>query len=364
MVDGDAAEVLHLERQRGRADASVLADLAPAAETRSVRWCGMLSLVSGLIVQNYSDEDQTRWDAFVANSNNGTFLFQRGYVDYHSDRFPDASLIVTDEHGAIRALLPATRRGHDLISHEGLTYGGFVTDRRMTAEIMLDLLAATTRHLRAAGITTLIYKSVPHIYHRSPAEEDLYALFLHGAELYRRDLLSVLDYGAEFAWEDRWRWRMRKAGKAVRAGFEVRTSDEYDRFWPLLTSNLEARHGVTPVHSLDEITLLAGRFPEQIQLFGAYRGDSLEAGAVTYLTETVCHAQYSASSDQAREVRGLDLVFAHIIDSFRGRARFFDFGISTEQGGHAVNQGLLAYKQRFGARAVMHDFYRLTLADE
>ena len=323
----------------------------------------MLRIVAGLIVKDYSNEDRTRWDTFVARSNNGTFLFQRDYMDYHADRYPDASLLAVDDEGAVRALLPANRRGHDLISHEGLTYGGFVTDQRMTVETMLDLFAATARHLREAGVSTLIYKSVPHIYHRSPAEEDLYALFIHGAELYRRDVLSVLSYGAEFAWEDRWRWRMRKAGKALRAGFEVRMSDDYDRFWSLLTRNLDRRHGVRPVHSVEEIALLARRFPERIQLFGAYRGGSLEAGAITYLSETVCHAQYSASSDQAREVRGLDLVFAHIIDVFRERARFFDFGISTEEEGRSVNEGLLAYKQRFGARAVAHDFYRLALAD-
>jgi hypothetical protein len=231
----------------------------------------------------------------------------------------------------------------------------------MTIGAMLDLFEVTLRHLREAGVTKLMYKSVPHIYHRSPAEEDLYALFIHGAELYRRDVLSVLNYGDEADWEDRWRWRMRKAGKARRAGFEVRMSDEYDRFWQLLMTNLKRRHGIRPVHTVEEIELLARRFPAQIQLFAAYRGDRLEAGAVTYLSETVCHAQYSAGSDQSREVRGLDLVFAHIIDAFRGRVRYFDFGVSTEQDGRSMNEGLLEYKQRFGARAVAHDFYRLEL---
>jgi hypothetical protein len=238
-----------------------------------------------------------------------------------------------------------------------------VTDERMTVETMLALFQASRRHLLEAGVTSFIYKTVPHIYHRSPAEEDLYALVSHGAELFRRDVLSVLDYGAEVDWEDRWRFRMRKAGKARRAGFEVRTTEEYDRFWPLLTRNLELRYGTRPVHTAEEIQLLARRFPERIQLFGAYRGDSLDAGAVIYLSNTVCHAQYSASSDQGREVRSLDLVFAHIINLFRGRVRYFDFGISTEQEGRRINEGLLTYKQRFGARAVVHDFYRLGLSD-
>lgn len=311
-------------------------------------------------IRSYTLEDRVAWDAFVAQSKNGTFLFQRDYMDYHADRFPDASLMAYDDDGAIRALLPATRREDELSSHGGLTYGGFVTDKRMTAEAMLGVLEASLDHLCRAGVTTLLYKAVPYIYHRSPAEEDLYALFVHGAEVRRRDVLSVLDYGAERDWRDRLRSRIRKVGTARRAGLQVRQSDEYERFWELLTANLAQRHSVRPVHTVDEIKVLAGRFPDRIQLFAAYRGTALEAGAVTYLSDTVCHAQYSANSEYGRTVRCLDLVYAHIIDAFRGRVRYFDFGISNEQDG-SLNQGLIDYKESFGARTVVHDTYRLTL---
>lgn len=315
-----------------------------------------------LIISDYSQEQRALWDAFVARSKNGTFLFQRDYMDYHADRFPDSSLMALDESGAVHALLPATRLGDELVSHAGLTYGGFVTGERMTVARMIDLFEASLGHLREAGVTALLYKTVPHIYHRSPAEEDVYALFRYGARLYRRDVLSVIDYGGGSGWEARWRYRRRKAGKAVRAGMEIRQSDEYDRFWALLESNLERRHGIRPVHTLEEIRLLARQFPEQIQLFGAYRGNVLQAGAVIYRSSTVCHAQYSASSVEGREVRALDLVFACLIDTFRDRVRYFDFGTSNEQDGRLLNTGLVDYKERFGARAVVHDFYRLTVS--
>jgi len=318
--------------------------------------------VGDLMIKGYSGEYKAKWNEFVVASKNGTFLFERDYMDYHADRFPDASLIAVDAEGAVIALLPATRRDDQLVSHAGLTYGGFVTNKRMTLELMLTLFDKSLRYLQEAGVTTLVYKPVPHIYHRSPAEEDLYALFLRGAQVYRRDVLSVLDYRAAADWKDRWRWRMRKAGKARRAGFEVRKTDDWDRFWSLLTSNLKERHGVGPVHSLEEIQTLAGRFPGQIELFGMCRGGEVDAGAVTYVTDNVCHAQYSASSERGRELRALDFVFAHIIDAFQDQVRYFDFGISNDHDG-VLNEGLLAYKQRFGARAIVQDFYRLTLRD-
>src|SRR5438270_7744382 len=136
--------------------------------------------VGRLTIRDYTNEHRGLWDAFVARSKNGTFLFQRDYMDYHADRFPDASLLAIDDEGTVRALLPATRRGHEIVSHEGLTYGGFVIDARMTVETMLEVFEATLSHLREAGIARLLYKAVPHIYHRSPSEEDLYALYHYG----------------------------------------------------------------------------------------------------------------------------------------------------------------------------------------
>lgn len=48
------------------------------------------------------------WNGFVARSKNGTFLFDRRYMDYHSDRFEDYSLMFYRE-GRLYALMPANR---------------------------------------------------------------------------------------------------------------------------------------------------------------------------------------------------------------------------------------------------------------
>ena len=155
-----------------------------------------------------------------------------------------------DNDGVVRALLPATRRGDALISHAGLTFGGFLTDEWMTVRTMVEVFDASLSHLRNAGVETLLYKTVPHIYHRVPAEEDAYALFLNDAQLYRRDVLSVMgDYAAAVRWEAR---RRRGQKKAEHAGIEIRENREYSHFWPVLAANFERRYGVQPVHSLEE----------------------------------------------------------------------------------------------------------------
>jgi hypothetical protein len=310
-------------------------------------------------LERYAARDRDRWNEFVRSSRNGTFLFDRNYMDYHADRFTDHSMLACDDSGRLLALLPANEAGNQLVSHGGLTYGGFVVDDRMTASSMLELFDAASEAMRGDGFATLVYKSIPHIYHRAPAEEDQYALFRAGARLVRRDHLAVIDYRAPLARQER---RQRSIRKAAKLGLVVRESDDLGAYWEILSANLLSKYGVKPVHTLEEMVLLRSRFPQRIRLFAAFDGDAMRAGVVVYVSDFVCHAQYIGASDLGREQGALDAIFDHLIDAFAGVTRYFDFGTSTERDGMFLNAGLADFKEGFGARAVVHDHYEVDLA--
>ena len=44
-----------------------------------------------IAVRPYTPDEAECWNELVAQSRNGTFLFDRRYMDYHSDRFADHS---------------------------------------------------------------------------------------------------------------------------------------------------------------------------------------------------------------------------------------------------------------------------------
>ena len=125
-----------------------------------------------IAVRPYTPNDAERWNELVAQSRNGTFLFDRRYMDYHSDRFADHSLLFS-ERGKTVALLPANRCGDTLHSHQGLTYGGLVMSQGVTTAKACEIFTELNKYLCAEGIKKVVYKAVPHIYHRYPAEEDL-----------------------------------------------------------------------------------------------------------------------------------------------------------------------------------------------
>ncbi|SEK02190.1 GNAT family N-acetyltransferase [Paraburkholderia diazotrophica] len=309
-------------------------------------------------VTRYTKADAEQWDAFVRASKNGTFLLQRAYMDYHSDRFADHSLIFHDDKGHPVALLPANERDGVLQSHGGLTYGGIICDESMTTPRMLEVFDVLLEHLRTNGLNRLLYKTIPYIYHLNPAEEDRYALFRADARLYRRDVLSVICQDRRLPFQKR---RARKVSQAQKLGLVIEASEDLEAFWAILEANLAAVHGVRPVHSVEEMRLLNSRFPDQIRLHVCKENGGIVAGVVVFNATRVAHVQYISSSERGREIGALDLLFATLIERDYADQAYFDFGISNEQEGKVMNVGLIEQKEGFGARAVTHDYYELSV---
>jgi hypothetical protein len=315
----------------------------------------------GLAVERYSPERKAAWDCLVRSGKNATFLFERDYADYHSDRFKDHSLMVWRASELLAVLPASVRNPGTLVSHEGLTYGGFVFKRDVSLHGAIDVMHAALGALHAVGVSSLIYKRIPRIYNTLPDDEVDYGLFLLGAQLFRRDI------GLVIAQQDRLPFRRGKKGqinKGKRAGIRVAEDTAFAPYWyEVLTPRLMSRYGVKPVHSLAEIELLASRFPKNIRQFSAYIDNQIAAGITIYETPTVAHVQYSAIRPEGELHAALDVLLEWLIQDVYNGKRYFDFGICNEDEGRKLNHGLLQSKEGFGARGCAHDFYAIRTAD-
>ena len=316
------------------------------------------SNMSSMQVVHYEPGRKSEWDTFIARAKNGIFLFYRDYLAYHADRFPDASLMFYGEDERLVGLLPATIRDTTLSSHAGLTFGGVVSDNAMKASVMLEIFDAMRANLIERGLTHAVYKAVPHIYHRLPAEEDLYALYRHDARIVRRDISSAILLKNRLPFSKGRKWAIKQGQKN---GLEIRKSEDFKSFMAIEEEVLEVKHNLRPVHSAEEMQMLAGRFPDNIKLFGAYSDNTMLAGVVVYESDTVAHAQYIAANDEGKQKGALDLLLDYLINDYYQNKNYFDFGISTEDDGRYLNSGLIENKQGFGARAIVHDFYEIDL---
>lgn len=303
-------------------------------------------------------------DAFVANAPMATFLHTRRFLSHHGERFRDQSLALMGEGDRLVGLFPAAADPFDpgcVVSHPGSTYGGVVHDGRLRGERMIEALEAIGRHYAAAGFERLRYKAVPHIYHRIPSGDDLYALFRLGARRYRCDLSSAIDLDSRGTPSER---RRRSLKKALKAGVEVKRGVELIApLWRVLEDNLAREFGATPLHSEDEMTRLHALFPDEIEFAAAELDGELVAGAVFFVTARVMRAQYIAASPEGYQVSALDSLFESCIADAKARGlRWFDFGTSNEKEGRVLNEGLYQFKSEFGGGGVAHESYELELA--
>lgn len=305
-------------------------------------------------IRKYDIADRQEWDSFIGKSKNGTFLFKRGYMEYHNDRFEDYSLLVYDNK-KLRAVLPANVKDDILQSHGGLTYGGLISDGCMTTETAMEVFSEINKYLLEQGIEKVVYKPTPWIYHTLPAEEDLYAIIqVCGAKLISREISSTvyLPNRPKFS-----QLRRRCVNKARRNGIIVRESNDIATFWNILNANLEGRYGVSPVHTEKELSLLTSRFPDSIKLFMAYDGEEALGGTLVFVMNDIVHTQYIAASPKGKTVGALDIVFDELINEEFSNYRFLDFGKSTEQHGIWLNKNLIHQKEGFGGRGVCYDVY-------
>ena len=111
-------------------------------------------------IVRYSEERKSEWNDFVERSKNGTFLIDRNYMDYHSDRFADFSLMFYLK-GKLYAVLPANVKDNTVYSHQGLTYGGLIMGEDAKAANTCVLFAGLNDYMHRQGISRVVYKAIP-----------------------------------------------------------------------------------------------------------------------------------------------------------------------------------------------------------
>jgi len=315
---------------------------------------------SELSVKRYCKSMEKDWDNFVRLAKNSLFMFQRNYMDYHSDRFEDYSMMFY-RNGKLVAVMPANIKQNTVYSHGGLTYGGLIVGNDIRQNVVNDVIGTLIQYLRENHIKNIYYKIIPYIYHKQPSEEDKYALFQHGARLSEVAAATVINLNNPLKMSH---GRIENINKATRNKVNIKecfAKKDFDNYIELLNKVLETRHGVNAVHTSDEMFLLYERFPQNIHLICAFQYDTMIAGAIVYEYEEIIHTQYLAADEIARKNGGLDLVIAYLIRKYQGHKKWLDFGISTEDGGRYLNEGLIAQKEGFGGRTVVCELWELEI---
>ena len=309
-------------------------------------------------VLRFHKSDKKQWDELIDDSRNGTFLLKRSYMDYHSSRFNDFSLMIFDGKNNLQAVFPANKKSNTVITHEGLSYGGLVVSRKLKYDDVKECFKVILNYYNENNIEEIIYKAIPAFYHKKLFNDDIYILRHLEAVNFRTDMGWVIDNRNENKVQSR---RKRTIKKAAQLELEiVNDENSLEPFWnEILIPNLKERFNVSPVHSLEEIVHLKSCNTSNIEQFLVKTENEVVAGATIFIYKNGVHAQYLSANMLGKKYGALDYLINYLINEKYNSKTFFSFGIVNEQQGKIINKGLMEWKESFGAIIYPNYFFTL-----
>lgn len=308
-------------------------------------------------IKRYNPTQKYEWDNFMQESKNGLFFFERDFMDYHSDRFKDHSLMIYSK-STLLAVFPANENENIIYSHQGLTFGSLLLSKKAKTKHILIIFEEVKKYYTEFGFSKIIYKSIPYIFHKYPSQEDLYVLYRNNAQIVKREISSVIKLKNKIEYTPA---QKRQAQKLSKTTAQIVEEKDFSNFWKLLNDTLKKYHNTAPVHTLEEIMRLKYHFPKQIKVFSVYQNDEILAGVLLFDFGKTIHNQYIASSEKGRKTGALAFLHQYLIQYFQKEKNYYSFGISTENGGLYLNEGLIRQKEEMGGRGVVLDTYEIIL---
>ncbi|MFD2203191.1 hypothetical protein [Shivajiella indica] len=304
-------------------------------------------------IKSYQAHLKKDWDLVLDNSINGTFLHRREFIEYHGDRFEDASLVIYHEDVPV-AIFPAEREGNTVFSHRGLTYAGWLMLDGLRLKDIQEIIENTQAFYQNLGIERLEVRMVPDFFAKESQKELKIAIQNTGG----KSVFTAVHHCTSLPFRVKDRGKKWGRKKAIANGIEIRESSDLKSFWEeILVPNLEKRHGVKPTHSLQEIEYLKSIFPDQILFYAVFSGEKMLGGALVFSTDTTAHLQYTAALPLGKKLRCLDYLMSHLIEEEFSHKSFFNMGVSHFPVTGMINQGLVNWKESFGGKPIIVSVY-------
>lgn len=313
---------------------------------------------------------EQKWDAFTETARNGTIFHTRKFLSYHPEgRFTDASLLLMESEKIV-GLLPAALKEENgkkmLTSHPGASYGGLVIDSAASVTdtgMMLDAVLDYAKSEKYAGVSML--RLPPASLQTMYSEDQLYWMFQKGFSMTKCEMDGAIDASSltEKTILDSLTSKCRNmVRQAERAGITVKLSHDFASFWPILESVLTGRHGTKPTHTLEEIQKLHELLPSGFRLLAAYEGKKMVGGIVLVtISSHALYTLYMAQEYASQQHHPMHLLLSEAITlTIREKRRVLHLGVSTEDGGKKINEGLFFFKESFGCKPVRRESWEIT----
>lgn len=321
-------------------------------------------------IEDTSDREKKSIDDFILDKNtNGEFINSLNYLAYHQEgRFADNSIVVVDEgSGVIRGVFVAAENpsnSKSIISHPGTTFAGIIINRKLSIKNAEEIVNMMLSYYEKR-YDSIIVKVRPEFFSVQPFGMIPYFLMERGYQYSMSGLSNVIDISqienedALFLLYDTTkRNQIRKVLREKKFVFEEK-KELRKEVWIAMNDTLEQKHNVHSTHTFEEMNELMGRVPNYIS---TYYVDTIDgeygAFALIYRFKNVFHTQYlDTNYKYTGQYPNLLLIHELIQIARKDGYSKFSFGVSTENDGKFLNDGLFNYKAGYGGGSIIQEKY-------
>jgi hypothetical protein len=299
-------------------------------------------------IRLYTNEDYNLWQSFLKSNKSYSFQFSRTFLDV-SKKGVDSSLIIENQSKPV-GLFPniyINSNRTETISHAGSSYGGILTKSGTSTSTLLSYYQAIASYAKeATSIKTMGFRIPPDCVRRNIEHDIHWVMWKLGARVESCYLHTTVNLNNKIEMDNS---RINLAKIPSELQIAICGSDDLVNLWNFVSDVLENRHGIKPVHTLDEITFLANSFPKNILMFFAKMDKEIVAAAIFFNTVDSFRLQYMAVSELGRSISAGDYLILQSIKLAKELGfSYFDFGHSQESGGRFLNDSLMSFKMKFG----------------
>lgn len=294
-------------------------------------------------VTSYEENLKQFWDNLVTESTLGSVIHKRDFMEHHKDRFQDRSICFWNREELI-AVIPGTSDGVTWSSHAGLTYGGFIS-RGNTPSELVHFSQELLKYLKNQGYKRATITLPSTSFCQESVVLQSYALQRIGFELAEVHLNQVFDPQKVLP-----KKKIQNARTASNKGIKISDSRTNLReVYDIISQNLSTKYGRNPVHSIDELHHLIGKFPVDIKVYSANLDNQILGGAITFNSNRCVNLQYLGVSEFGKRIRAQDLLLHSVINECIENRKYFSFGKSTSGDKAALNENLFKFKSEYAA---------------
>ena len=124
---------------------------------------------SKIYLKIYHPKFKPIWNRLIKDSSNALFFHDRNYLEYNDNLKNEKSLLIFRKNICVAVFL-ANVNEESVYSFSGLTFGGLLLKKGEKSREIGEYLDLVINYYHKEGFKKLIYKPVPHIFHKYPCE--------------------------------------------------------------------------------------------------------------------------------------------------------------------------------------------------